>query len=174
MMGDALILKAGILPFHIDTQSGEVKYLIAKPKPVRNPSDSVPFAIARGTRRVEAESGEMVDIRDAETIAYAENNPDRVELPWQTALIEAEEELGLKEDNILRIYDIGVLQYKNYGIHFFSCEVKSSDDLIEAKDSEAVIWATATEIHQMAEAGVFNKKYIPIFTAINKILDEIN
>jgi hypothetical protein len=173
-MDSALTLKAGILPFYNNIESGEIKYLIAKPKPVRNLSDSVPFAIARGTRRVKSESGEMVDIRDEDTLAYAENNIDKIEPLWQTALAEAEEELGLIKDNITQIYDIGVLQYKDYGIHFFSCEVKNLDDLIEAKDSKAVMWATEQEIYKMAEDGDFNKKYIPIFESIKTILDKIN
>jgi len=51
------INKAGILPFY--KEGGEVYYLFASPKPVRNPDDMVPFAMARGTRRM-LKDGEWV------------------------------------------------------------------------------------------------------------------
>ena len=165
-VGDgSIITKAGILPYHRGGD-GELKFLIAKPNPVRNPVDSVPFAMARGTRRVQNELGELVDIRDADMLAYANDNPQKVEPTWQTALVEAHEELGLEASNITRLYDAGVLAYKDYGIHFYMAEVKDAESLIPAIDSEEVRWVSHDEVDKMIQDETFNKGYEKLLNAM--------
>ncbi len=136
---NAAVTKAGMLPFH------HHHYLLAAPKPVRNPDDTVPFAIARGT----VEPGET---------------------PLQTALREAEEELGVPESHIVHLYDCGVLTYKGYGIHFVAAALKSRDGLLPARDSAACRWVTRDKASAMAATGGMKPAYFKLMQAIIKAI----
>ncbi len=161
--GDKPVIKAGLLPY-MQNEEG-VRFLLHRPKPVRNPQDVLPFQIARGSREAVME-GEAVELRDhAEAIRLLEAGAEMIPAQ-QTALREAEEELGLPADAITCLYDCGVLAYKDYGIHCFMAQVAEDVRLLPARDSAEVAWLSQKEVSSMAATGAFNPGYLPLLDAM--------
>lgn len=158
--GGSLALKAGILPFRYG--AGGLVFLVAAPKPVKSPSDTVPFAIARGSRRVRVSGGDWADARGLPELAAA----SQIESAHETALREGEEELGLPAGAVRALYDCGILAYKDYGIHFFLAEVAQGTALLPARDSAALRWVNREDAREMAEGGQFNPSYLPLLEAL--------
>ncbi len=165
--GADFINKAGILPYYREGE--ETHYLFASPKPVRHPGDLVPFAMARGTRRMKKD-GEWVDIRNDGMIDKAKSGLYEVEPLWKTALCEGEEELGLEPKHVHVLHDCGVLSYKGYGIRFFAADVKECVPLIDAIDSHEVKWLTKNNVRLMIEDMSFNGRYESLFSAIDSAI----
>ena len=162
-----IALKAGILPYHRN-EKGELQFLVAAPRPVRDPNDTVPLGIARGSRRI-LQEGEWVDARDMDTLNAAE----KVEPAHLTALDEAEEELGLPRRNIIRLIDCSILQYKNYGIHFYLAPVKNPYELTDARDSSRVEWVTLPQAAHQARQGLFNTGYLALLEALAAVAQSV-
>lgn len=157
------VLKAGILPFSIHPT--ERLYLVAAPKAVRNTAEILPFAPARGTIRGLI-SGTWQDLRGADALALY-HSATAIEPAPHAALQEAIEELGLMPEHISTLLDMGVLSYKDYGIHFFAAHIPAHCPLVPARDSAQVEWMSLSNMQQHAHAGTFNAKYIPIIHAID-------
>lgn len=161
----AFALKAGILPYDRGA-SGEVRFLVAAPKPVKNPDDTVPFAMARGSRRMRAAGENWVDIRSNAEMEAAISQAAEMEAAPITALAEGEEELGLPASAVRVLYDCGVLAYKDYGIHCFLAQVGEGAKLLPARDSAATRWLSLQEVQEMATGGAFNPRYLPLLEAM--------
>ncbi len=162
-------LKAGILPFRREA-SGELCFLVAAPKPVRNLEDTVPFAIARGSRRVKDEHGAWQDARTPEALQEALAKGFELEPAQETALAEGEEELGISRTEIMALYDCGILAYKDYGIHFFLAQMHPDSMLRPARDSADVRWLNTQEARTLAQEGRFNSRYLHLLVAAYKSL----
>jgi hypothetical protein len=89
---------------------------------------------------------------------------------WRTALIEGEEELGLKAHHIKTLFDCGVLAYKDYGIHFYAALVQKDTVLIETIDSAEVRWMTASDVEIALKKGEFNAGYAGLFYAMSQAM----
>lgn len=158
-------LKAGLLPYRRDSAGG-MCFLVAAPKPVKNPEETVPFAIARGSRRMRVPGGEWMDVRSDEAAREALARGAELEPAYVTALKEGEEELGLPPASIHALVDCGILAYKDYGIHMFLAETDEGAALLPARDSAAARWVSLKEAREMAKEGVFNPGYLPLLEAM--------
>lgn len=160
----AVAAKAGLLPFFRDA-TGEPQFLVAAPKPLRNPEDTLPYAIARGSRRVRLQGDVWSDLRSAEAVGEAMQQGREIEAAYLTALAEGEEELGLPRSAIYQLYDGGILAYKDYGIHCFAAEISADTGLNPAPDSASVRWVTLAEATEMAKENAFSRGYLPLLEA---------
>lgn len=167
--GGDFAFKAGILPFYKEALHAPL-FLLAAPKPVKNAEDTVPFAIARGSRRVQRASGQWRDVRSREGMAKARAAGKVFEPAQETALIEGAEELGLPQTAIVTLYDCGILAYKTYGIHVFLAETQPEVRLDPARDSMCVRWLEQAQVQAMAQTGQFNPLYVPLLEAAARYL----
>ncbi len=156
--------KAGLLPFMRDA-AGELRFLVAAPKPVRNPEDSLPYAIARGSRRMKLSDGTWSDVRSADDVAAALAGGLEMEPAQLTALAEGEEELGVPRAAIRQLYDGGILAYKDYGIHLFAAEISPDTMLRPARDSASVCRVTLEQAAEMTRDNAFSGGYLPLLAA---------
>lgn len=180
--------KAGLLPWRVNAQ-GEREYLIQKARPKEDPANpghaknglplaeeaqAMQWGLARGT--VQRRDG--TDIRSPELLRSLP--PEAIEAPLETALREAQEELGITRDDLAEdtIRDEGLLNYASktsgkgtYAIHFFSAQAKevARDTLRERASghTQDVMWASVPQLHQMAESGTFKAGYLAIVEAIH-------
>ncbi len=91
--------------------------------------------------------------------------------PYFTAVKEGSEELGLQADNIKTLYDMGIWEYHEYGIHTYLAEVKDPTRYAESTDySREVTWETLSDIEKMADEGNFREGYLPILEAANEYI----
>lgn len=166
----AVAAKAGLLPFYRNV-GGALHFLVAAPKAVRNPEDTPPYAIARGSRRVRLPDGAWSDLRSADAVGEAMQQGHEIEPAYLTALDEGEEELGLPRAAVRQLYDGGILAYKDYGIHFFAAEIAEDTVLHPARDSASVRWVTLAEAIELAEKNAFSRGYLPLLAAWSAALD---
>ena len=170
--------KSGILPYYRDA-TGTAHYLVHAPKPVRNPGDIVDFGIARGSRSLETPNGEWVDLRTQQEMDDA---PEEILVPEAlTALVEAQEELGLSYENCKTLQDCGAWEYKDYIIHLYLTEVRDPDDLVHLQDngydqldSAKIAWKTAEELREMTKdtnkGRGFKEGYLPMIDTVDRYL----
>lgn len=158
-------LKAGILPYRREG-NGALRFLVAAPRPVKNLEDTVPFAIARGSRRMRIPGAEWADVRTEEAARQAREQGAELESAHLTAVKEGEEELGLPPNAIRALYDCGILAYKDYGIHLFLAEMEEGSALLPARDSAATRWFGLEEAQEMVRDGRFNPGYLPLLEAM--------
>lgn len=136
MSGNKNIFRAGIIPFIIDADE-KIRFMFMKPS---DPHYGGPdWQIAKG--RVEGEDDNL-----------------------STALREGAEELGLKEDNIVCVYELG-----NYlgRTNIYVCHVKDKSDFTPFHfETGDVIWLTRSEFdtvgrdlhrHIVKDAEIFVK-----------------
>ncbi len=174
--------KVGILPYFRDKDG--LHLLLASPKPTKTVDEGeiFPFQMARGTpRAIDPKTG-LYDLREEGEWKRAVELGHLIEHPARTALSEAQDELGLKPENITRWIECGVVKYKTYGIDLHLVEVKNPDLIPNrANDSNVVAWHTLPEIQKKAKAcpdptprlDQFKKGYLPIIMAASELLEKI-
>jgi 8-oxo-dGTP pyrophosphatase MutT (NUDIX family) len=146
-----LVTKVGIIPFLPHTEEGEWQFMLMKPhSELGHPGGAAPeFQIAKGTRRINMGGG-WCDMRDDDLInadpIFCENLID-------TALREGEEEIGLKRNNIVKLFDMGVFSIVSARrgfrkpIHIFAAEMNQAHDFGEFEPKTAeVVWITSQQI----------------------------
>jgi ADP-ribose pyrophosphatase YjhB (NUDIX family) len=127
--------KAAILPFYWD--GNLPRFVVYAPVPQQDGEHGklLPFQIARGTIRAEYRLGERVFWHDKGRGKPPENAQWlRDETPAETALREAEEEVGLPPEAITTLYDCGLLPYQNprgsvYRLHMFMAQIPDASVL---------------------------------------------
>lgn len=140
------ITKVGILPYHTP-ENDEARYLLYRPLPKYDFDEVLPYQLARGT----VEAGEDV---------------------LTTAKREAEEELGIREADVIRWVDAGEMEYrspdgKRYPIHWYLAEVKhetSTEPL--PQDAAGLKWMTRKEVMAGMESGEIKATYREIFEVL--------
>ncbi len=121
--------KAGIVPFYIE--NGDVKFVLYAPVPQREGQHGtiLPYQVARGTMQAQYDvEGELKWFDKGRHQAPNDAIWKQDEPYSDTALREAEEELGLPKDKVNRLYDCGWLPYQNpkgsiYGIYMFLAHI---------------------------------------------------
>lgn len=114
--------KAGLIPYKFDDAIGKFKYLMMIS------SD----AAYGGDKPMVSKGGQ-----------------DPGETDQETALREAEEELGLVRSNLLNCFDVGRSSSKNYKLSIFAGEVKDVSNFTEpCYETAYTQWMTAEEFYE--------------------------
>ncbi|HEU5047761.1 MAG TPA: NUDIX hydrolase [Rickettsiales bacterium] len=140
------VIKVGILPFV--RQPEGIKIMAMKPLAENEVLGKPQFQIAKGTRRINI-SGEWCDMR-LDDLHYADESFHETLLA--TALREGNEEIGLKQENIRSMFDLGGFTFisASKGIqkpmHLFAAEIIDTENFghYEATTDE-VRWFTEEE-----------------------------
>lgn len=176
--GEEPAVKAGVLPYYTDGE-GARHYLVAAPKAMRNESDMVPFAPARGTRKQfgRDSTGRPLEALDMGRDAFPPGVQVKPESPQSAAIREAREELGvmLRHQQLERI---GPVAYKGYGIHLFTADMRRPVVPGEALDSRAVAWMTMNDMRELSQLPVnhadrFNPEYLGLMEAIDQGIEQM-
>lgn len=152
---DRKVIKVGILPFIKDNSSEDsdnLRMLFMKPLAENEILGSPDFQIAKGTRRINI-SGDWCDMREDDLIFADESFHETL---IETALREGNEEIGLKADNILRLFDFGVFSFISASkgmrkpLHIFAAEMIDSNNFasFEATTSETGWFSAAAFEHK--------------------------
>lgn len=118
--------KAGLIPYFLDSTSGNFKYLMMVSSDAAY-GGSLPM-VSKGGQDPEDEHGNQETVLDC-------------------AIREAVEELGLKEENLVGLpaYLMSA-SYKTYELFMFSCEIKDINNFDKpCYETEYTIWLTAEE-----------------------------
>ena len=111
--------KAGFIPFFFDETIGKFKYLMMVSSDARYGGDKP--MISKGGQ-------------------------DPGETDKETALREAEEELGLVRANLTNCFDVGRSSYKNYKLTIFAGEVKDISNFTKpCYETAYTVWMTAED-----------------------------
>lgn len=140
--------KSGVVPFtRID---GVFQYYVMKPCGKAPDLGKTTFQICKGTRQFLNKTGSWQDIRSEEA-----QDADTKETLAATALREGIEELGLKLDNIVRLWDMGAFSFtsattgKTKYMWLFSAEVRNRDEFLPkaqvASSTEERRWVSLDE-----------------------------
>ena len=163
---DFSITRAGILPFFVNAD-GAVEYMFMTPhhkKGFTPPKDQ----ICKGGRWVKKD-GVWQDMDDRN---LASTDGLELESFSDTAIREGKEELGLREQNIAKLYDVGVVEFisekkKNRTkMYMFAAEVKSKtdfDDVVNVPNAPVakVQWMT---LEKFGNQG--REDHVPIVESI--------
>lgn len=115
-------IKAGFIPYKFDHAIGKFKYMMMV-------SSDAAFG---GALPMVSKGGQ-----------------ERGETDKETALREAEEELGLVRSNIYGCFDVGRSSSKNYKLSIFAGEVKDISNFTKpCYETEYTIWMTAEEFYE--------------------------
>jgi ADP-ribose pyrophosphatase YjhB (NUDIX family) len=123
------LTKAGLLPFLPTTQEADWQILVMRPRGDKPALGPPPLQICKGTRMARI-GGDWSDMRK-KTKDY-----DESESLAETALREAEEELGIQPNAIIRLYDLGNAGFasastsKGKYMRLFAAELKNREDLL--------------------------------------------
>lgn len=162
--------KVGILPYIIEE---ELLFLCARPRPTKQEDTgrTMPYQMARGCPCVwNTHENQWTDLRHTQDWQQAKTEGFQSEPSILTTLREGEEELGVVPSNILRWLECGVVRYKDYGILLSALQLRNKNDLLPAPDSASVGWLTVKQMQELATANDFKTGYLPIITAIEKLL----
>ncbi len=143
---DEEVVKIGIVPFVVDpplgSEAGEksfLKVLVMKPTATKPHLGAPPYQLAKGTRML-TENGKWRDMREEDLHTAS---PETFEKLAETAKREGAEEVGLKESNVRKVYDLGVFHMtsasdgKAKALHMFAAEVKDPKDFGKTDDTTA-------------------------------------
>ena len=115
--------KAGLIPYKFDDSIGKFKYLMMVS------SD----AAYGGDKPMVSKGGQ-----------------DPGETDQETALREAEEELGLVRSNLLGCFDVGKSSSKSYKLFVFAGEILDISNFTKpCYETEYTLWMTAEEFYEM-------------------------
>jgi 8-oxo-dGTP pyrophosphatase MutT (NUDIX family) len=172
-----------VLVRHLDSNEPQVLLVKPKPDPEKenyNPHEPVPFVLPRGSRQylkpgAPKDSPRESDWEDARDEATARRYSGRLEKTSRTLLREMQEEAGIPP-KVLRkelLFDLEVQSYRRQGkapiaIHWYGCI--ATDSLLDAidprpADTQAMRWATVSEMKAMAAAGQAREGYIGVAEA---------
>ena len=183
--------KAGIVPFYLD--QGEVKFVLYAPVPQREGQHGniLPYQVARGTMQAQYDvSGTLKWFDKGRYQAPSDAQWKQDEPYYQTALREAEEELGLPQNKVNILYDCGWLPYQNpkgsiYSIYMFLAHIDGAHVLDFPDPYACAARLDGIEYHkliQMAElpsAQSFNdprpfkKSYLTMLEMFDTVIHDI-
>jgi len=129
------VIKVGILPFMVT--HNQIEILFMRPKAEREALGLPQFQIAKGTRRINI-SGQWCDMRE-DDLVYADESFHESLL--DTAIREGHEEIGLRAENIVRLFDLGVFYFISASrgtkkpLHLFAAEIKEKHDFARFEES---------------------------------------
>lgn len=157
MVDERVVSKAGILP--VWWEKGEPRFFLMLPKSLKPELGPAEWQIAKGGRRVWRAGQGWVDTDTAGAAG------ESLEPVLEAALREGEEELGLKRDNIKRLWDAGVCAFTSAQsgtpkyMYLFVAGVKDPLDFLaphqlDAK-TESVAWMGVRECAGAARADHF-------------------
>ena len=122
------INKAGFIPYFLDEASGKFKYLMMVSSDAAYGGD-LPMVSKGGQDPADADGSQ-------ETVV-------------DTAFREAEEELGLKEENVVESFYLMSKSYPKYDLYIFAGQIKDPDDFVKpCYETEFTVWMTADEFFE--------------------------
>jgi 8-oxo-dGTP pyrophosphatase MutT (NUDIX family) len=120
-------VKAGLIPYFYDVECEEFRFL---------------FQVSSDPKFGGADP--MISKGCCDVIAGFQ------ELPAQTAIREAQEELGITVDNLGPMFEVGSKEYQSYTLHIFAAEAFDPTDLKPVGfETAQVIWMTKDEFEQL-------------------------
>ena len=169
----APVCKVGVLPF-IRRPNGELQMLVMKPVPNAKEELGDPgFQLPKGTRHVDEGKGAYRNMREADIPNEAKLSCEHIQT---TALREGHEEVGLKESNIIDLFDMSTFSFtsassgKTKTVHMFAALVKDQNDFdhFEASTAETR-W-----VNQAQFAKIGRPDHARILDAIAERLEALN
>ncbi len=144
-------IKAGVVPFMRPAGQGEMVFYVVKPRSTLPDFGEPPFQICKGTRQHLVPGVGWCDMHSESS----KNDEEGTEHLAETALREGIEELGLKLENILSIFDMGgfgfssVTTGKAKQMWLFASEMADEDEFLPDRDIALTTagrqWMTAKE-----------------------------
>lgn len=179
---DPDFFKVGIIPYYYDNE-GYLRIRLAAPAPTKDEDKGkeLPFQMSRGCRDIVEEDGTRTSLRTISDLKEALAADKPIESPMQTAIHEAEEELGVVlPGNMRKFIDCGALRYDSetngsYGIQTYAVEVKDPSQAFKPQEdtSRDAQWFSRPELDDLIKKDNFKPDYQPmldaVMTAINKI-----
>ena len=141
-------LKAGVVPF---VREDPYRFYLMKPHAKIAGLGEPAFQLCKGTRMHHVPNVGWRDIRESGS------RMPQMETLIQTALREGMEELGLKPDNIARLFDVGPYGFssattgKSKEMWLFAAEINDPDDFLAEREV-----AGGTAARQWLSAGEFD------------------
>lgn len=144
------LTKAGVVPFMRDA-AGNLIYYLMKPVAARVELGPPPFQICKGTRlcSFHENNGDAVVMDMTALFKKTVMGEVAYEPVLETALREGQEEIGLRYDNIEKLFDAGVVHFvsvKNHSrkpMYLFAAQVKQAHVFDTPSITDAATDATA-------------------------------
>ncbi|MEI7668667.1 MAG: NUDIX domain-containing protein [Pseudomonadota bacterium] len=136
---DAKVIKVGILPFFVEKsgENNEINIMVMRPIAEKEILGKPEFQLAKGTRKVNV-SDSWCDMREDDLIFADESFHEPL---IETALREGNEEIGLKTENIGKLYDLGGFSFISASkgtkkpLHLFAAAIIDKNNFCEFEKS---------------------------------------
>jgi len=146
------VTKVGILPFAVVPGSKKWEFMVMKPREEAKHLGAPMFQLAKGTRRIHI-NDRWCDMRE-DDLRYADTS--FFEPAADTALREGHEEIGLKQSNIKRMFDMGNFVFTSASkgvekpLRMFAAEIIDRNDFDPHESSTSEVrWITQDEFEAL-------------------------